>query len=119
MDEKKRVLVVDDEQAVLRFVDIGLTNAGYDVLTASNGKDALDLVKNEKPDIMVLDVLMVPMTGFDVLTELRTFSKMPVIVFTAKSFIGDEAIKAGADGYLGKPFKPEDLIKKIETILNH
>ncbi len=119
MDEKKCVLVVDDEQAVLRFVDISLTNAGYNVMTASNGQDALDLIKKENPDIMVLDILMVPMTGFDVLTALRKFSKMPVIVFTAKSFIGDEAMKAGADDYLGKPFKPEDLIKKVETLLNH
>lgn len=118
MGNKKRVLVVDDEPGVLRFIDISLSQAGYEVTTTTSGKEALHLVKSEQPDIVILDVLMVPMSGFDVLVELRTFSQIPVIIFTARSVVVEQAMKFGANGFLAKPFKPEELIKKIEEILN-
>jgi DNA-binding response OmpR family regulator len=118
MSVKKRVLVVDDEPGVLRFVKIGLTAAGYDVTTTSSGEEALRLVRDHAPDIVLLDVMMVPMTGFEVLEKLRAFSQVPVIVFTARSFILEQAIKNGANGFIAKPFQPDELINKIETMLN-
>ncbi len=117
MENKKRVLVVDDEPAILRFVSTSLGLAGFDVITTSSGEEAINLVKSQNLDIMLIDVFMQPMTGFDVLQQLRTFSKIPIIVFTARKEIGEQAIKEGANGYIAKPFMPADLIKKIQDIL--
>jgi DNA-binding response OmpR family regulator len=119
METKKRVLVVDDEPGIIRFVKINLALAGYEVITTLSGEQTLELVQSEKPDIVLLDILMTPMTGFDILMELRTFSQLPVIVFAARNDIGNMAIKDGANGFIAKPFKPDALIKKIREILDH
>jgi DNA-binding response OmpR family regulator len=119
MKTKKRVLVVDDEPGIIRFVKINLALAGYEVITTLSGEQTLELVQSEKPDIVLLDILMTPMTGFDILMELRTFSQLPVIVFAARNDIGNIAIKDGANGFIAKPFKPDALIKKIREILDH
>jgi DNA-binding response OmpR family regulator len=119
METKKRVLVVDDEPGIIQFVKINLALAGYEVITTLSGEQTLELVQSEKPDIMLLDILMTPMTGFDILMELRTFSQLPVIVFAARNDIGNMAIKDGANGFIAKPFKPDALIKKIREILDH
>lgn len=113
----RRVLVVDDEPAILRFVSAGLEISGYQPTSTTNGEEALDIAKSGKADVILLDIFMAPMTGFDVLTQLREFSDVPVIVFTARDDIGEFAIAAGADDYLGKPFKPGDLAKKIEEVM--
>ncbi len=118
MDVKKRVLVVDDEPGVLRFTSVCLTVAGYEVITTTSGEEALKLVESAKPDIMLLDVLMTPLTGFDVLEKLRAFSNLPVIIFTARNDIGAQALKEGANGFIAKPFRPEQLLQKIEDTLN-
>ena len=118
MDKKKRVLAVDDEPGILQFLRISLTHAGYDVITTGDGEEALKLAKSENPDIMLVDIVMVPLSGFDVLENLRTFSKVPVIVFTAKSFIAGKAMEMGATDFIAKPFHPDELIKKIEDILD-
>jgi two-component system KDP operon response regulator KdpE len=83
MDTKKRVLVVDDEPGILRFVSTTLKIAGFDVIVTASGEEALQLAQSQTPDIVLLDVLMQPLTGFDVLQRLRAFSQVPVIVFTA------------------------------------
>jgi DNA-binding response OmpR family regulator len=119
MKTKKRVLVVDDEPGIIQFVKINLALAGYEVITTLSGEQTLELVQSEKPDIVLLDILMTPMTGFDILMELRTFSQLPVIVFAARNDIGNMAIKDGANGFIAKPFKPDALIKKIREILDH
>jgi len=120
MDKKKRVLVVDDEPGILKVVSVGLTVAGYEVITTTSGEEALKLVESEKPDIMLLDIVMEPVSGFDVLFRLRRASnKMPVIVFTAQSVIAESALSIGAKSYISKPFMPEQLVKKIEETLDH
>jgi DNA-binding response OmpR family regulator len=118
MEAKQRVLVIDDEPGVIRFVKINLALAGYEVITATSGEEALPLVESMKPDIMLLDILMTPISGFDILVELRMFSQLPVIVFTARNDIGNMAMKEGANGFIAKPFKPDELIGKIREILN-
>ena len=116
----KRVLVVDDEPGILKFVRISLSAAGYDVITASGGEEGLKLLESAKPDIMLLDIVMEPVSGFDVLFRLRRFSRMPVIVFTAQSVIAESALSAGAKGYISKPFMPDELVRKIgETLDAH
>ena len=114
----KRVLVVDDEPGILRFVSISLGLAGYDVATTTSGEEALQLARSQPPDIMLLDILMRPLTGFEVLKRLRVFSQMPVIVFTARREIAQTALEQGANGYITKPFAPGELVKIIRATLN-
>jgi len=114
---KKKILVVDDESAVLNFIRVSLSMSGYEVVTTTNGEEALTLINSAKPDIMIVDVVMLPMTGLELLEKLRGFSDLPVIVFTARNDIASTAMKLGADGFIAKPFKPENLIKKINEVL--
>jgi DNA-binding response OmpR family regulator len=117
MDTKKRVLIVDDEPGILHFVRINLSLAGFDVITTTDGEKALKLIESQKPDIMLLDILMVPMDGFEVLIRVRAFSQLPVIVFTGRSDIASRALAEGANDFIGKPFRPDDLTEKIKAIL--
>jgi DNA-binding response OmpR family regulator len=120
MDSKngfKKVLVVDDEPGILKFISIGLKSFGYQVITSLNGQEALKLVETENPDIMLLDVLMPGMNGTEVLKTLRGFSQLPVIVFSAKSAFGDQVCQLGANDFVAKPFTPEILVKKIRSVL--
>jgi len=114
----KHVLVVDDEPGLLQVVDACLTLAGYRVTTSDNGEEALDIIVSQHPDIVLLDILMVPVDGFEVLDRLRSFSQVPVIVFTAMNLIAKEALNLGANDCLAKPFRHEDLVSKIESTLN-
>lgn len=119
MDKKKRILVVDDEPGILRFVNTSLGLAGFDVITTGSGQEALQFAETQNPDMILLDILMQPLTGFAVLERLRKFSQVPVIVFTAQRDIADQAIKQGADGFIMKPFVPDELIKKIRAFLDY
>jgi len=121
MNEKNRrnrlVLVVEDEPRILRFLSISLRASGYNIITAIRGDQVIDLVKSEKPDIIVLDVFLPGADGFEVLKELRTFSQLPVIVMSARDSLGSNALELGATEFLAKPFKPEQLIRGIRNIL--
>jgi len=117
MRNKKRVLVVDDEPGILNFIRASLTLAGYEVTITTDGEEGLQLAQSGKPDIVLLDVVMVPLSGFDVLKKLRAFSQVPVIIFTARGHIFDLALEMGADDFIAKPFRPDELKQKIEDIL--
>ena len=121
MSERK-VLVVDDEVHIVQVVAIKLRNNGFDVLTAENGADALELVKQEKPDIVVTDFQMPVMTGLELVENMREnpeSSDIPVIMLTARGFaIDDEkkqALKVAA--CLSKPFSPREVLKSVEEVL--
>lgn len=118
MDTKKSVLAVDDEQGVLRFVQMSLSLAGYEVRTTTDAREALELARSESPDIVLADIVMAPMDGFQLLDRLRAFSDVPVIVFTAQTIIAELAMKAGATDFIAKPFRPGELEKKIAAILS-
>ncbi len=113
-----RVLVVDDEVRILNFLKAKLKVTGYDVMTATNGVEALELVHTQEPDLIVLDLLMPKMNGFDMLKQLRTFSSVPVIILSAKGANGDkiQGLSMGADDYLPKPFNPDELVARIEAV---
>jgi two-component system KDP operon response regulator KdpE len=113
---KKRVLVCDDEPRLLTFVEIKLRLSGYEVIMTTSGETALDLARSANPDIMVLDVVMPGMDGFDVLRELRTFTRLPVIVFSARPGNAGEAMSLGANDFINKPFDPEELVSKIRQL---
>lgn len=114
-----RILVVDDEPRFLRLVEANLQTEGFNVLKAANGKEAVDLTAAEKPDLILLDVMMPEMDGFQALERIRGFSMAPVIMLTAK---GDEEHKVrglnlGADDYVVKPFSANELIARVQAVL--
>jgi DNA-binding response OmpR family regulator len=119
-----RVLVVDDEPRILRFVRLSLGSHGFDVITASGGDDALKIIAAEKPDLMILDIFMPGIDGFEVLQRLRNSencngsSHLPVIVFSARSSVAEQALSLGATDFISKPFLPDEMAEKIRGAIN-
>ena len=113
-----RILIVDDEERILNFLSTKLKALGYGVLTASNGLEALEQAQAQEPDLIVLDLIMPKMDGFETLKELRSFSSVPVIILSAKGADVDKikGLGLGADDYLQKPFNPDELVARIEAI---
>jgi DNA-binding response OmpR family regulator len=114
---KKRVLIVDDEPQIGKIFGIKLTLSGYDVLSTTSGAEAIELVRTQKFDVMLLDILMPEVTGLDVLDEVRTFSQIPIVVFTARPDIAEVAKRFGANDFVAKPLLPEQLVEKIRNVL--
>jgi two-component system KDP operon response regulator KdpE len=116
--ERFRILLVDDEERILNFLRAKLKASGYEVVTASNGVEALEQAQGQEPDLIVLDVLMPKMDGFETLKQLRTFSSVPVIILSARGADVDriKGLGLGADDYLPKPFNPDELIARIEAV---
>lgn len=119
--QKKRVLVVDDERHIVRLVQVNLERQGYEVLTAYDGVECLEKAKAEKPDLIVLDVMMPRMDGFEALQRLKTdpeTSQIPVIMLTARAQDRDvlKGYQYGADLYLTKPFSPLELISLVKRV---
>jgi two-component system alkaline phosphatase synthesis response regulator PhoP len=117
----KRVLVVDDERHIVRLIQVNLEREGYQVLTAFDGKDGLQKAKNEKPDLVVLDVMMPYMDGFEVLKNMKAdpvTAEIPVIMLTAKAQDADvfRGWSSGVDCYLTKPFNPMELLTFVRRI---
>ena len=111
----KKILAVDDERHIVRLVEVNLQRAGYEVVTAYDGKEALEKVKSETPDLVVLDVMMPYMDGFEVLQNLKknpNTRDIPVIMLTAKAQDADvfRGWQSGVDCYLMKPTPPQELI---------
>ncbi len=116
---KKRILVSDDEARMRRFVRMNLELEGYDVLEADNGLMALQRVRDDAPDLVLLDVMMPDLDGFETLARIREMSSVPVIMLTVK---GDEedrirGLDLGADDYITKPFSPRELVSRIRAVL--
>ena len=117
----KKILAVDDERHIVRLVQVNLERAGYQVVTAFDGKEALEKVEAENPDLVVLDVMMPYMDGFEVLQQLRknpATRELPVIMLTAKAQDADvfRGWQSGVDCYLTKPFNPMELISFVKRI---
>jgi DNA-binding response OmpR family regulator len=114
---KQRVLVVDDDLRIVRFIRLKLTASGYQVSATTDGGEALELARAEQPDVTVLDIIMPGMDGFEVLRKLRAFCDRPVIVISARSENGPEALKLGASDFMLKPFDINDLVARIQRAL--
>ena len=112
------VLLVDDEEYILAFVGIKLKMCGYNVLTAHDGAQALELVKVGAPDLVITDLIMPRIDGLQLLRGIRAFSDVPVIVLSAieshESLVRE--IRAQTDDYVNKPFNPDDLVARIEAV---
>ena len=118
-----RVLVVDDEINIVRLIQVNLERHGYQVETANNGVQALAKIRDSRPDLLVSDVMMPEMDGFELLANVRrdpALMDLPVIMLTAKAQDRDvmEGYKTGADMYLTKPFNPAELITFAKRILS-
>ncbi len=117
-----KILAVDDEKHIVRLVQINLQKEGYEVVTASTGREALEQVERENPDLVIMDVMMPEMGGFEALQIMKAgekTSQIPVIMLTAKAQDADvfQGWKSGADLYLTKPFNPQELLTFVKRIL--
>jgi len=117
--EKKNILVVDDEERIVEFVESYLVKNGYNVIKAYNGREALDKFNSNDINLIVLDLMMPDITGEEVCTEIRKSSRVPIIMLTAK--VEEENIlkglDIGADDYITKPFSPRQLVARVGAIL--
>ena len=114
-----KMCAVDDEDLLVKGIRFNLKNEGYEVVTGSNGLEAVDLARNEKPDLMVLDVMMPEMDGLTACTKIREFSQVPIILLTTKTDDLDKLMgfDVGADDYLTKPFNILELKARIRALL--
>ncbi len=117
----KKILVVDDERHIVRLVEVNLDRAGYEVLVAYDGIEALKKISEDKPDMVILDVMMPRMDGFEVLKKLQAdedLKDIPVIMLTAKAQDADifKGWSSGVSSYLTKPFNPRELLTFVERI---
>jgi len=115
----EKILVVDDEASIRRILETRLSMIGYNVVTASDGKEALETFRLSAPDLVVLDVMMPKLDGYGVCQELRKESDIPIILLTALADVADRitGLELGADDYIIKPFSPKELEARIRSIL--
>jgi two-component system, OmpR family, response regulator len=113
------ILVVDDDPNILELVSIHLMQAGYEVIKAAHGAQALELLKEQLPDLAVVDVMMPGMDGFELTRRIRAEADIPVLLLTAKGELEDKekGFLAGSDDYVVKPFEPKELLFRIKAIL--
>ncbi|MBQ6517803.1 MAG: response regulator transcription factor [Anaerolineaceae bacterium] len=113
------ILVVDDETRIARMIRMNLEHDGYEVIEANSGQQALDMVRSRMPNLVILDVMMPGLDGYDTLQILREISQVPVIMLTAKSEEEDRirGLELGADDYVTKPFSPRELMSRVKAVL--
>lgn len=120
----QHILAVDDEQNIRRLLEVNLQRAGYRVTMARDGQDALEKVSQSRPDLVLLDVMMPRIDGFEVLRRLKAnpgTAGIPVLMLTAKAQDADifNGLRSGADFYLTKPFHPTELLMWVKRVLEH
>ncbi|MDP3879397.1 MAG: response regulator transcription factor [Dehalococcoidales bacterium] len=115
----KKILVVDDEKKIVEIVKAYLEKEGYKVMAAYDGKSALESARRDLPDLIILDLMLPEVSGWDVCRELRRESDVPVIMLTARDDITDKVIglELGADDYITKPFDPKEVISRVRAVL--
>lgn len=113
------ILVVDDEPPIVRLIKAKLRIDGYEVLTASRGAEALEILERDSPDLVVPDVMMPDMDGFETLRRIRQHSQVPVVMLTARGSDADKlkGLQSGADDYITKPFNPDELEARVAAVL--
>jgi two-component system KDP operon response regulator KdpE len=117
--KNRRILVVDDEERMVRFIRLNLEHDGFQVIEAFNGTQAIEQVRSNLPDLILLDIMMPDIDGFEVLKIIREISSVPVIMLTAKGEEDDRVrgLELGADDYVTKPFSPRELVSRVRAVL--
>ncbi len=120
--DKKKILLVDDEEDLVAMVKMRLEASGYEVVTAYDGQEALDKARDINPDLIILDIMLPKMDGYKVCRMLKfdeKYKKIPIIMFTARVQESDRLTgqQVGADAYITKPFEPAALLDKIQELL--
>lgn len=119
---KDKILIVDDEEHILELIKFNLENSGYEVVTCNNGTNALNIIREELPKLILLDLMLPGMDGYDICKEIRknnTIANIPVIMITAKSEELDKilGLELGADDYITKPFSVRELLARVKAVL--
>lgn len=119
---RKRILFVEDEMDLLEMVSFRLEQKGYEIITATNGKEGLDKARKEKPDLILLDLMLPEKSGYEVCRTLKSDTQtkvIPIIILTARASIAEEQLcyECGTDDYITKPFVPDDLVTRIKKLL--
>jgi DNA-binding response OmpR family regulator len=117
----QKILVIDDETELRRFVKLRLSRAGYKVFEAGNGIEGLEQLYKVKPHLVVLDIMMPKMDGWETCRRIREISDVPILILSAKGDRGSKVkgLDLGANDYLAKPFAGFELLKKIQSLLSH
>ena len=115
----EKILAIDDDPAQLRLIELTLTDANFDPVTATSGEDGLRKLLEYRPDLVILDVVMPDMDGWETCYRIRQVSTVPIIFLTAKQTVDDRVagLQLGGDDYLTKPFKPGELVARVEAVL--
>jgi two-component system KDP operon response regulator KdpE len=119
MQQQRKILIVDDESGLRELVRINLEHEGYGVLQAENGVQGVDMVREQQPDLVIMDVMMPEMDGWEACRKLREFSQVPVLMLTARVQSQDivTGLDSGADDYLLKPFNMDELMARVRALL--
>lgn len=114
-----KILIVEDEEKIARFIELELKHEGYEVIKANNGRTGLEIAEKGEVDLVILDVMLPEINGLEVLRRIRKVSDIPVIMLTARDAVMDKVsgLDAGADDYVTKPFAIEELLARIRTAL--
>lgn len=123
MKRKKRILVVEDEPDLRNGLRIRLEASGYEIMEAENGESALDMIQKQAPDLIVLDLMLPRMGGYDVARELKSHEKhrnIPIVILTVRSQERDvkKGFDVGADAYITKPYKSTELLRTIDELIS-
>lgn len=115
----EKILIVEDDETVLNFENLELSHEGYETVIAKDGRAALEQFENEKPDLILLDIMLPELNGIEVLRRIRKTSQVPVILVTAKGETYDKVngLNTGSDDYISKPFAIEELLARISAVL--
>jgi DNA-binding response OmpR family regulator len=119
MKRLPRILITDDDPAILKFVRANLKLEGYEIFTANDGVEALKVFEREMPDLVILDIVMPNVDGLEVCRQLRGWSKVPIIMLSARGYQEDKVkcLSLGADDYISKPFGIEELIARVKAVM--
>lgn len=115
----QKILIIEDEEGIIHLLNLYLKDAGYSVLAARDGADGLALHAREHPDLIILDIMLPAIDGFEVCKRVRSWSQTPILMLTARSEEDDRinGLELGADDYLVKPFSPRELVSRVRAIL--
>jgi DNA-binding response OmpR family regulator len=122
MADKPRILLVDDEPSIVKMVSKRLEVEGFEVLVATDGQQALQRAQTDNPDLLILDLMLPKLNGYEVCTMLKQdtrYQKIPIVMFTAKAQDRDEKLgrECGADAYIRKPFQSQELLETIRSLV--